>query len=82
MKSSTRPAAKPSKRVWRSTHYLSFPLFALASVHALSAGTDRADPAFRVAVYAAAAVVLALTAIRVRNAQSRTRAGHPLASAR
>ena len=31
-----------SKRVWRATHFLSFPLFALTTVHALSAGTDRA----------------------------------------
>jgi predicted ferric reductase len=30
-----------SKRVWRMTHMLSFPLFVLATGHGLSAGTDR-----------------------------------------
>ena len=30
-----------SKQAWRVTHYLSFPLFALATIHVLTAGTDR-----------------------------------------
>jgi len=30
-----------SQRIWRLTHYLSFPLFLLTTVHGLSAGTDR-----------------------------------------
>jgi hypothetical protein len=29
-----------SKRLWRETHYASFPLFAVATVHGLTAGTD------------------------------------------
>ncbi|HZQ27620.1 MAG TPA: ferric reductase-like transmembrane domain-containing protein [Acidimicrobiales bacterium] len=29
-----------SKRVWRATHFLSFPLFLFSTMHALTAGTD------------------------------------------
>lgn len=29
-----------SKKLWRATHFASFPLFVLASLHALTAGTD------------------------------------------
>jgi DMSO/TMAO reductase YedYZ heme-binding membrane subunit len=54
-----------SKRVWRSTHYLAFPLFALTTVHALSAGTDRHTFAVRLAGLSATAVILALTGLRV-----------------
>jgi sulfoxide reductase heme-binding subunit YedZ len=32
--------------VWRRLHYLSFVAFVLVTVHAIAAGTDRADPAF------------------------------------
>ena len=37
-----------SKRMWRMTHYLSFPLFLFTTVHALSAGTDRSTVPLRV----------------------------------
>jgi hypothetical protein len=57
-----------SKRVWRSTHYLAFPLFALTTVHALSAGTDRHSVAFRLAVVGASAVILGLIGLRVVRA--------------
>ena len=36
-----------SKPLWRATHYLSFPLFALATIHVLTAGTDRHTLALR-----------------------------------
>jgi DMSO/TMAO reductase YedYZ heme-binding membrane subunit len=36
--------ARLPKRMWRSTHYLSFPLLAVATVHGLTAGTDRHNP--------------------------------------
>ena len=57
-----------SKRVWRSTHYLAFPLFALTTVHALSAGTDRHTLAVRLAVLSATTVILALTGLRLLQA--------------
>lgn len=57
-----------SKRVWRTTHYLSFPLFVTATVHTLSAGTDRATFLMRWAVLSTAAAVTLLTAVRVGRA--------------
>ena len=56
-----------SKRLWRATHYLSFPLFALTTVHALSAGTDRATFALRWGLIATAVAVTALTFIRIQQ---------------
>ena len=58
-----------SKRTWRLTHYLSFPLFLLTTVHALTAGTDRSTLPLRVSVIAASAVVTALTWLRVNKAE-------------
>ena len=54
-----------SKRVWRSTHYLSFPLFLLSTVHALSAGTDRAAVLLRTMIAVAVAIVALLTFARL-----------------
>lgn len=56
-----------SKRLWRMTHYLSFPLFFLTTVHALSAGTDRSTFLLRACVAVVCAVVTALTFIRVNK---------------
>ena len=57
-----------SKRVWRATHYASFPLFALTTVHALWAGTDRHNPAMRLGMLGVTSGVLALTAARIHKA--------------
>jgi DMSO/TMAO reductase YedYZ heme-binding membrane subunit len=57
-----------SKKVWRATHYLSFPLFALTTIHALSAGTDRSTFILRWGVIAVVIIVSALTAIRINKA--------------
>ena len=46
---------KLPKKLWRATHFASFPLFAFATLHALTAGTDRS--AWLVQAAAAAAVV-------------------------
>ena len=54
-----------SKRAWRATHFLSFPLFVLASVHAITAGTDSDTPLLRAAVFGGAATAAALSAVRV-----------------
>ena len=55
---------KLSKRAWRATHYLSFPLFALATFHLLWVGSDRTTPALRVAVLVWVAVMRILQADR------------------
>jgi predicted ferric reductase len=61
--------SKLSKRAWRMTHYLSFPLFALATGHALSAGTDRATALTRDGILTAVAAVCVLTIIRLVQAE-------------
>ncbi|MDQ1437498.1 MAG: hypothetical protein QOK43_1127 [Acidimicrobiaceae bacterium] len=57
-----------SKRVWRATHYASFPLFALATVHGLSAGTDGRNAIVRVAMLAAVLAVTGLSWLRAVQA--------------
>ena len=59
---------KISKRVWRMTHYLSFPLFLLTTVHALSAGTDRSTLLLRWSVIVVSAVITGLTFVRLNKA--------------
>lgn len=53
------------QRAWRSLHYLSFVVFALATVHGLLAGSDAARPWMRATHVSSAGVVLALVAYRV-----------------
>lgn len=71
------------KRVWDAVHYLAFPLFLLASAHALTAGTDRSAPLLRAAVLGTLAVVVALCALRVRDVARHglSRARSPIAPA-
>jgi predicted ferric reductase len=59
---------KLSKRAWRLTHYLSFPLFLLTTVHALSAGTDRSTLLLRWSVIVVCAAVTGLTFVRLNKA--------------
>jgi DMSO/TMAO reductase YedYZ heme-binding membrane subunit len=54
-----------SKRAWRATHFLSFPLFVLATTHMVTAGTDRTTTLVRFAAIGALAAVGALTAVRL-----------------
>jgi DMSO/TMAO reductase YedYZ heme-binding membrane subunit len=54
-----------SKRAWRLTHFLSFPLFVMGTVHTLTAGTDASNPIFLGVVWTATAAVAALTTLRV-----------------
>jgi len=59
-----------SKRAWRAVHFASFPLFVVATVHGLTAGTDTTS---RVALWVAGVVTLlvaALTVVRIEDAQS------------
>ena len=57
-----------SKRAWRMTHYLSFPLFLVATIHALTAGTDRNTVLMRYGIIASAVAVLVLTLVRIDRA--------------
>ena len=55
-------------KLWRKVHYLSLPLFAVATVHGLSAGTDRHTLALRVGMLGVSALVVVLTAVRIAKA--------------
>jgi predicted ferric reductase len=70
-----------SKRMWRATHFLSFPLFVLTTVHALSAGTDRHSFLVRWGVIATCVAVTVLTFIRVRQVDRRPTPPGPRAPA-
>jgi len=59
-----------SKRAWRATHFLSFPLFAMASIHGLAAGTDSTAPLLRLAIVIGTAAVGLLTLVRTSQATS------------
>ena len=56
-----------SKRAWRAVHMLSFPLFVTSTVHLLTAGTDRSNPALVGAAIAVTAAVALLTAVRIQE---------------
>jgi predicted ferric reductase len=55
------------KRLWRATHYASFPLFVLATIHAVSAGTDARTWVFEVVAALTMMTVAALTALRIQS---------------
>ncbi len=52
-------------RVWAAVHLASFPLWFLATVHLLTAGTDATNPALRIAAAVSAVLVSALTIVRI-----------------
>jgi DMSO/TMAO reductase YedYZ heme-binding membrane subunit len=64
------------KRVWRATHFLSFPAFVLTTIHALTAGSDTANPLLRWSLIGVCAAVTALTLRRVQQAE-KARAQEP-----
>lgn len=53
------------RRLWRTLHLASFPLFVTATVHALTAGTDATAPLVRSAVGGVAALVAGLVVLRL-----------------
>lgn len=55
------------KRLWRATHYASFPLFFVATIHALSAGTDAVTWTFETVAVLTMVTVIGLTALRVSS---------------
>ncbi|HXY45059.1 MAG TPA: ferric reductase-like transmembrane domain-containing protein [Acidimicrobiales bacterium] len=67
--------ARLPKRLWRLTHYASFPLFAVATVHGLTAGTDRHTLAMQAGFIGVAALVTLLAAFRMLG---RSRSHNPL----
>ncbi len=54
-----------SHRLWRRVHFLSFPLFVLATIHGLSAGTDGRTPMAVITAVLVTMGVAALTAARL-----------------
>lgn len=58
--------------VWRRLHYLSFPLFALVVVHALTAGTDSRSLPLRATYAAIVAACLALGLTRIKQGEGAT----------
>jgi len=54
-----------SKRAWRRTHFLSFPLFLVSTVHLLAAGTDSTNPVLRWTVLATVVAIAIATTVRV-----------------
>ncbi len=66
------------KRFWRATHFASFPLFLLSTIHALTAGTDAHTWAFQMLAVAVVALVVWLTGVRIAKD---TRGGRPGAAA-
>jgi DMSO/TMAO reductase YedYZ heme-binding membrane subunit len=57
-----------SKKAWRWTHYLSFPLFAFATLHGLTAGSDRHVGLFQAANIVVVGAIIGLTALRLQKA--------------
>lgn len=60
------------RKVWRMVHFASLPLFVVATLHGLTAGTDAGSSAFVLAATAAVLAVATLTFRRVREAMNPT----------
>jgi predicted ferric reductase len=56
-------------RAWRTTHYLSFPLFVCATAHGVTAGTDKRTVLLQLGLLTGSVMVGALTALRLFPAQ-------------
>ncbi len=54
-----------SRRTWRLVHFASFPLYASATVHGLTAGTDSGNRILVLAMWLSVAAVAGLTVLRV-----------------
>jgi sulfoxide reductase heme-binding subunit YedZ len=66
-----------SRRVWHAIHLSSYALFALATVHGLTAGTDRSTVLFQWACLLTAALILFMTLVRVLAPSRGRRAPEP-----
>ena len=56
---------KMPRRVWHAVHLTSFVLFVVATVHGVTTGTDRHNPAFQWACLLTAALVLMMSLVRI-----------------
>jgi DMSO/TMAO reductase YedYZ heme-binding membrane subunit len=66
------------RRVWHAIHLGSFVVFAAATVHGLTAGTDAHNPALRLFAIVSIAAVVEVTVLRVvARARRRSRVGEP-----
>ena len=76
--------ARLSRRLWHATHLLSFVVFATATVHGLTAGTDAGGVAVRACAFGSIAAVAALAGFRLvaRRRHLHWRRGLEQASAR
>ncbi len=65
---------KLPRRTWHAVHLTSFVLFVIATVHGLTAGTDRHNAVFQWACLLVAALVLMMTLVRVWSPRRAARA--------
>jgi sulfoxide reductase heme-binding subunit YedZ len=56
---------KMPRRTWHAVHLTSFVLFVVATVHGITAGTDRHNAVFQLACVLTAALVLMMTLVRI-----------------
>jgi DMSO/TMAO reductase YedYZ heme-binding membrane subunit len=56
---------KMSRRIWHAVHFSSYPLFVLATLHGLTAGTDRHNVVLQIAYLLAASLGLFMTLVRI-----------------
>jgi predicted ferric reductase len=71
-----------SKRVWKATHYLSFPLFAFSTIHLITAGTDMGNPILRWSLVAVIGAFALLTWVRIEGSGSSNQTAKPRNPAR
>ena len=62
-------------KLWRATHMASFPMWAFATVHTLTAGTDASHPGVVLLSIASLGAVLFATVVRFLSPRSTARAG-------
>jgi DMSO/TMAO reductase YedYZ heme-binding membrane subunit len=60
-------------RVWRAVHATSLPLYAVATAHLLTAGTDASSPWLLAVVWATMVVIASLTLVRLLVPRGRAR---------
>ncbi len=59
------------KRIWRATHYASFPLFVCATAHCITAGTDKQSALLQMGLLVGSVMVGALVGLRLFPAETR-----------
>ena len=63
-------------RLWRTIHSASLPLWALSTIHLLTAGTDARNPAVQWAALLSTGAILFATLVRVLSPRSSLRTAH------